>query len=278
MKLEISNLLSTETRETLNFTVFPNLFRSKEGEAHEVNNLEGLASLGLFKRRVVKDKKDTKVVVFGNFQSYPAQRSDRQVESLSCLVLDIDNQDSLKEDLSNDLFSTITADFLISKLEELNIEYLLYTTHSHYLESNSETEKQIPKLRLIIPFDSQLRTEYLETAYSLVLEMLCISKGVDSCGKKVSQPYFLPTCPEERREDAFIKANTGLRLSSSFIKEHAKFLSAQKSFQTIQKKSPLQPNKGVELYSFIEKHDLEVNKEKYEEGEKIYELRVCPLS
>ena len=114
------------------------------------------------------------------------RRNDFNVKGMNGAVLDFDDGANF-EDIERELE---------------DIEYCAYSTYSH--SSNCS------KFRVVIPFTHTISTQQWQQVYrELTLDKLGNPKGLDSASKKLSQPYFFPSCPEENLSIAWSKYNAG---------------------------------------------------------------------
>lgn len=112
-------------------------------------------------------------------------RSNASVLWVTCLVYDFDNAVAGRD---------CTIEQVLALLDARAAEYTLHTTYSHTPERH--------KFRVILPLDDVLAPEFFVQAWTHVAQLFGFADDVDSCGKKISQAYYLPSCPAEMRQYA----------------------------------------------------------------------------
>ncbi len=105
-------------------------------------------------------------------------RTNENVESVTGLALDIDTGEVKRE-------------LIEETLKEL--EFFAHTTYSHKPEN--------PKWRVIIPFNAPFTPSQVESVFNHFNDLF--GGILDTCGKKPSQLYYLPSCPYDGFFESF---------------------------------------------------------------------------
>lgn|GEM_PF-6245444 len=104
-------------------------------------------------------------------------RRNVNIESLSMAVLDYDK-------------GLVSPQAIREQLADLN--YVIYSSHSH-LE-----DPQLPKFRVVLPFKEPLTAEQFKASWPFAFE------HIDKSCKDLARIFFLPSCPPERKDLAFV--------------------------------------------------------------------------
>jgi hypothetical protein len=107
------------------------------------------------------------------------RRCKANVESISCLLLDVDG--------------TVTLDQAVARW--CDWEFLVYSTHGHTAEKE--------KFRLVIPVARPLTRDEFDARHTAMIETF----GVDGASFTISQAFYLPSYGLHNQDQAFIHWN-----------------------------------------------------------------------
>jgi P4 family phage/plasmid primase-like protien len=255
-----------------------------EGKRFDYGSWDELYKNAFEEHKLTNNKNALPVYVLGEFNEYPAHRKDKNVKLLHGLVLDFDN-DYLAENGSKiPVEDPIHFQEVVDTLNRHGLHHIAHTSHSNMISKEEYGDKAVPKVRALLPFEEPLEPELIPAAFSLVHGYFNFRPGIDSCGKRVSQPYFTPSCPKKMKSLARSEHNHGSPLKRIDISqelqriEKAQTKKANGRQKTLTTPSKHFTGKHIDLPAWIQEHEIEVHDVKKEEDDTIYVLKICPFN
>jgi len=270
-------------RTPLTLTTFPGVKKTRSGERYDYESMEDMYLNVFSEHTITPFKHKLPVYVFGEFFDAPAHRSDRNVKHLCGLILDIDNDYLDKNNNKRIVDNPLTFDDVINTLCAHHLQFIAHTSHSHLLAKEEYAGAAVPKIRVIIPFDKPLSPPSIPSAFNVAHGLFDFRPGIDSCGKRVSQPYYAPSCPVELQSEARHHFSPGKPLCTKKIETQQ---SQHESKPTKNRKKQNMHShfgrsykgKKIDLPDWLEAHELNVSRVKEDEEETIYVLETCPIN
>ena len=155
----------------------------------------------------VTSKKDTVNYVFG-FIPEGETRKDIHVEYFDAMALDVD------------CVSDSTLEAVVDSLSQF--EFILYTSFNHKLPTLDDDANN--KIRIVLPFKDRLPASEYKRVQSQFDTM--IGGENDKGVRKISQPYYIYSCPDSRKSESFAIHNPGKFVELSDLPEISKQESA----------------------------------------------------
>ena len=131
-----------------------------------------------------------------------AHRTKDNTTRLHALVYDLDNHTKIP----------YKFDELVMLLDKADVNYAIYTSHSFDpTKTDDDPEKnKTKKFRIFIPLAEPIEKSVYKAALYGFAEQLELEMGAwDRASEVISQPMYLPACPESRKDVARIATETG---------------------------------------------------------------------
>jgi hypothetical protein len=167
-------------------------FAGKKKPEGRVERLPWDILVGRLLKHAIRDEKDGPAFSPTIYHEGPIYRDAENVRALTLVVLDIDDGTPL-----DDLRGRIAA-----------FDWVAYTTHSHTTEH--------PRYRLVFRLSRPVPVEQWREVWRGAAELLAPGHVDQSC-KGAERLYFYPSCPEERKGEAWAIRNIGAALDPGHL-------------------------------------------------------------
>jgi len=148
----------------------------------------------LCKLHAAEKKEKSPYMVFAEFKNKGENgeyiRQNTNVQAFHGCVLDLDEGE-------------MDFDEIKEALDNLNLNYVLYTTHSY----DEWTEGKEFKFRVVVPYADSVSPAEQPTIVVGFADMIGVGADFDNCSKTASQPMYLHSAPKARKDQAMVAYN-----------------------------------------------------------------------